>query len=1040
MRGAVAALGLVLAGWPLAAVAQTAITPDTAAGRGLGTTVTQAGRVVSIDGGTRAGANLFHSFAGFDLGAGDTALWTRSAGDGAQIANVVNRVTGGQPSTIAGVLDSTALPNAAFYFVNPAGIVFAPGAKVNVPAAAHFSTAAELRFSDGAVFAAATPGGSTLSVAAPQAFGFLGGQGDISIHGVDDDFSSERATLGFTAGSLRVEDSTIYSRGLDLIAVGAGAASVRIENPLASLHDGVLQLFNSDLRVIETTVGGRSMRLSGGDIEMETTGLLSNGNIFVNAARSVTGDFMNLDVFSVTREAAGAVVIRAPQVAFTDSLIQAQAIETGGPGQILIETGDLFLSRVEMTSDAKDGVGADPGLIRMRSTGDLTIFASEIRSNANGAADGGQVSIEGFKVDIAESKIQSDTFGLATGSAGAVSVKANELLLGINGQITSTTNGEGLGGNVLVDAGTLNMDLKAAIRSDTRGSGAAGSVTVLAGTASLDGASITSSAEADIGDAGSVSINVGRLTMRDSTISSGTKTRGAGGRVFIQADDILLDGGRRKFTNISSDTFGDGDAGDVFIQAKTMVVRNGAFISSDTVSNPGAAGDVSIVAEDLRLENGGSISSDTFDEGAAGNVTIQAGRLAVVGGDFDLTFISSDSLSTGNAGTVSVLARSILADNFGFISSDAYAGGEGGTLVIAADDVTLRNGGNIRSRTFSLGGAGSVLLEAKRLTLESGGTISSEATQRASGNAGLVSIAAETIRLGEGSRITTATQGAGDAGVIDIASRTFTVDGGTISSSAEGDAAGAPRELSITAQTLQVLNGGAISTVSVNPNPAGRIAIGAETLLVDGLGSVISSENGAGRRGGPGGSAGTIEIRSDGMTVSNGARITTNAFAGPAGDISIDIPRPGFLTLEGAQAPGVIQTSSGPGTGGRITISDPLAIISNGGSILALGQLRGANVVIQSRYFINSTDRANVLEVDGDFKLETGLYDVSSGIAARDLSVLDASRVLRGQCPATRSTGAVSQLITRPVGPYAPEPQTLGPAVALPPAVAGGCL
>jgi hypothetical protein len=49
------------------------------------------------------------------------------------------------------------------------------------------------------------------------------------------------------------------------------------------------------------------------------------------------------------------------------------------------------------------------------------------------------------------------------------------------------------------------------------------------------------------------------------------------------------------------------------------------------------------------------------------------------------------------------------------------------------------------------------------------------------------------------------------------------------------------------------------------------------------------------------------------------------------------------------------------------------------------------------------------------------LYDVSSGTVARDLSVLDASKVLRGQCPAARSTGAVSHLITRPVGPYARE-------------------
>ena len=112
----------------------------------------------------------------------------------------------------------------------------------------------------------------------------------------------------------------------------------------------------------------------------------------------------------------------------------------------------------------------------------------------------------------------------------------------------------------------------------------------------------------------------------------------------------------------------------------------------------------------------------------------------------------------------------------------------------------------------------------------------------------------------------------------------------------------------------------------------------------------------------------------------------------------------------------------GAGTGGRITIAAPLAIISNGGSILALGERRGANVVIQSRFFISSSDRVNTVAVDGEFLLDAGVDDVSSGTVSRDLSVLDASKVLQGQCPVARATGQVSQLITRPVGPYAREP------------------
>ncbi len=172
------------------------------------------------------------------MGAGDTAQWVRSAGGGAGVSNVINRVTGGQVSQIAGTLDSTGLPNANFYFINPAGIVFSTGARVNVPSAAYFSTAGELRFADATKFAIATPGGSTLSIAAPQSFGFVGGQGAISINGVAQDFAPPSAALSFAASDVQVANAHLLQRGLDLTAVGPGAAQVSLLDPTATPTSG----------------------------------------------------------------------------------------------------------------------------------------------------------------------------------------------------------------------------------------------------------------------------------------------------------------------------------------------------------------------------------------------------------------------------------------------------------------------------------------------------------------------------------------------------------------------------------------------------------------------------------------------------------------------------------------------------------------------------------------------------------------------------------------------------------------------------------
>ena len=125
-----------------------------------------------------------------------------------------------------------------------------------------------------------------------------------------------------------------------------------------------------------------------------------------------------------------------------------------------------------------------------------------------------------------------------------------------------------------------------------------------------------------------------------------------------------------------------------------------------------------------------------------------------------------------------------------------------------------------------------------------------------------------------------------------------------------------------------------------------------------------------------------------------------------------------ILILSGRDLPGTIETSSGPGSGGFISIASPLAIISNGGSILALGESGGANVQIDTPYFITSSDRLNRVEVDGELAFSNSIYDVSAGTVDTDLSMLDASGVLRGQCSAVRSNGGASVLNIRPAGPF----------------------
>jgi len=129
---------------PSHAQVTSAISPDGT----LGTTVTQAGKVFDIDGGTIKGSNQFHSFDRFSVGTGDTASFNGPN----SIANILGRVTGLQSglqqSIIDGTLQST-ITGANLYLLNPAGVLFGPNASLNVSGSFHVSTADFIRMEDG---------------------------------------------------------------------------------------------------------------------------------------------------------------------------------------------------------------------------------------------------------------------------------------------------------------------------------------------------------------------------------------------------------------------------------------------------------------------------------------------------------------------------------------------------------------------------------------------------------------------------------------------------------------------------------------------------------------------------------------------------------------------------------------------------------------------------------------------------------------------------------------------------------------------------
>jgi len=179
---------------------------------------------VGADLGTRAGRNLFHSFERFSLATGERATFSGPPA----IRNIIGRVTGGARSEIDGTIAST-IPGADLYLLNPAGIAFGPNARLDLQGSFHVASAAELRFADGAIFSASDPAASSFTVAAPEAFGFLGPSPAPILVDRSVLEAPAGATLSLTGGDIASAQGVLRAAGgqITLAALG-GAGSARV--------------------------------------------------------------------------------------------------------------------------------------------------------------------------------------------------------------------------------------------------------------------------------------------------------------------------------------------------------------------------------------------------------------------------------------------------------------------------------------------------------------------------------------------------------------------------------------------------------------------------------------------------------------------------------------------------------------------------------------------------------------------------------------------------------------------------------------------
>lgn len=310
----------------LTAAASAQVVRDNTLGQQRGMRLTGPNHIILPELGKQAGGNLFHSFQTLNLAKGESATFT---GPQTGIENVLTRVTGGSASQIAGKLECT-IPDANFYFMNPAGVVFSEGASIDVKGSFAVTTADVIKLIDGGRFDARTPGNDVLTTARPEAFGFLGGNiGGIVALPSSSLTVADGKVLSVIGGTIRIAGSLTAPKGrVNAIAV-ASAGDVRFdatdpEGVIPASLDvggGSIDLVNQgELRAGED---GGSVVVRAADLSLTNEAGITGGgsaaaleqtavDINVSGAVRITGGFVSSSIFEVGRT--GDIVVRAKRV------------------------------------------------------------------------------------------------------------------------------------------------------------------------------------------------------------------------------------------------------------------------------------------------------------------------------------------------------------------------------------------------------------------------------------------------------------------------------------------------------------------------------------------------------------------------------------------------------------------------------------------------------------------------------------------------------------------------------------------------------
>ncbi|MCC6210699.1 MAG: filamentous hemagglutinin N-terminal domain-containing protein, partial [Burkholderiales bacterium] len=564
--------------------------------------ISQSGATMAIQ---QSSARAAIDWQSFSIGAQASVVFRQPSAS----SIALNRVIGADPSQIFGRLSA----NGQVFLTNPSGILFAPGAQVDV----------------GGIVA------STLQMSADD---FMSGRYLLRGNGTSAAVTNQGTIRALPKGYVAliapavVNEGTIEAPRGTAALVGAGAATVGF------MADGLIQI-RVDQGALNAEVANRgAVRADGGAVLLTAKGLGSLGRAVVNNSGIIEARTVeNVD---------GVIRLGGGTVENAGAIRGAKEIALAGDEVRLLPGSEITAAPQGTVSVSTPGLAALHGTVDAGTGGRLQVDAGTVMSSGVTRAEGGRISLNASAVYL-DGRVDASS---PSAPGGAVELRARSVDVAASGVVAADgTQGGDIhiesteGGRVLV-SGELSAQGSAGEGGRIRAS--AWNLSMLGGSADASGTTRGGRILFGGGRGG----DGGEVPLSDhAMISPGSRFRARG----AQGGEIILYGSN------SLDMYGDAEA------QGAPGSRDGGFIELSSAGSWRLASQAKIDAGP-----GGTVFIDPK------NITIDASGADVTGAILLALKLGSGSQTSSGPGALSLADQDLLGSSVAFSADRLAVGAE----------------------------------------------------------------------------------------------------------------------------------------------------------------------------------------------------------------------------------------------------------------------------------------------------------------------------------------------------------------------------